>query len=134
MVSFKGISVDEILNSSGSSHNNLNSTFLQSFGVLSKFSASDQTSALDFQEFTEAEHGPVVLKGEFSSGGDDQSLTFWGVVVDNLEGSDGEGGSFSGSRLGLSDDVVFLDNGKDSFLLDDGGFLEAESWIEGGIP
>lgn len=48
MVSFKGISVDEILNSSGSPHDNLNSTFFQSFGVLSKFSASDQTSALDF--------------------------------------------------------------------------------------
>ena len=77
MVSFKGISVDEILNSSGSSNDNLNSAFLQSFRILSKFSAPDQTSALDFQELTEAEHGSVVLKCEFSGGGDDQGLTFW---------------------------------------------------------
>ena len=68
----------------------------------------------------------MVLEGQFSGGSDDDCLALRGVVVDSLEGSNREGGSFSCARLGLGDDVVLVDDGEDALLLDDGGFFETE--------
>lgn len=51
-----------------------------------------------------------------------QEIRSW---TDLLEDRDGEGGGLSGSRLGLGDDIVSLDDGDDGSLLDGGRSLES---------
>ena len=55
-------------------------------------------------------------------------------MVDDLQGSDGESGSFSSSRLSLCDDIVFIDDREDGFLLDGGGLFEPECFILSCVP
>lgn len=123
----EGFSVDKIFYSSWSAYNHLNSSFLERLGILSEVSSSDKASSSDFKELAEAENVFVVLEGELTSGSDDDGLTLGRGIVEELEDSDGESGSFACARLSLGDDVVFVDDGEDALLLDDGGFFEAES-------
>ena len=67
------------------------------------------------------------LLGQLPSGGQDQSLAARVLGVDLLKDRDGEGGGFAGSGLGLGDDIVSLDAGNNSTLLDSRGFLETVS-------
>lgn len=72
---------------------------------------------LNVQEISEGDNDLLNLLSEFSSGSKDQSLTLSDGVVDLLKDTDGEGSSFSCSRLSLGNDIVVFKNRHDSSLL-----------------
>ena len=126
-VGFQCFLFDHVLDSAGSAYNDLNSSIPECFLVSTGVSAADATTGGDFEELAEAEDDFVYLLGEFTSRCHDDGLTMRRLGVDQLEDSDGESGGLAGSGLRLSDGVLLADDGEDAFLLDDGGFFEAES-------
>lgn len=73
------------------------------------------------------------LNSQFPRGGKDQGLGLTDGGVDGLEDGDGEGGGFTGTGLGLSDDVSAGGDGLDGSLLDGGGFLEVCRYEESDV-
>jgi len=48
----------------------------------------------------------VILEGKLSGGSNDNSLTLGRAIVNSLKHTNGEGGSFTGSRLGLCNNIA----------------------------
>lgn len=67
------------------------------------------------------------LLGEFTGGGKDEGLAVGDGQVKTLEDTNGEGGSLSGTRLSLGDDVHALHEGHNGTLLNGRGLLETIS-------
>ena len=61
---------------------------------------------------------------QLASGRKDKSLAFALGYINGLKYGDGKGGCLSGTGLGLGNDIMSLDTGKDRTLLNSGGFLE----------
>ena len=57
------------------------------------------------QEVSQSPHDLLNLLGQFSGGGQDQSLAFKLVIVQSLQDAGTKGGSLPSARLGLLDDV-----------------------------
>lgn len=73
--------------------------------------------ALDTHVVTKSDHDLLNLLCELTSRRKDERLGALDVGVELLEDGDGEGGGLAGTGLGLGDDIVALDNGNDSTLL-----------------
>ena len=69
-------------------------------------------------------HNFLDLLSQFTSGGKDKSLALKNRGVDLLENTNGEGGSLSGSRLGLRNGIESLNERENSPLLDSRRTLE----------
>jgi hypothetical protein len=67
-----------------------------------------QGSYFDVQEISKGDNDLLNLLSEFSCRSKDQGLTLSDSMVDFLKNTDGKGGGFAGSRLGLSNDIVIL--------------------------
>jgi hypothetical protein len=93
-------------------------TFLKDPDVLTDNSPSNTSMTLDVQEISEGNDNLLDLLCKFACRCKDQSLTLFGVVVNLLKDTDGKGGSFASTRLGLGDDIAVLENGHDGSLLD----------------
>jgi len=78
----------------------------ESIAVFSKISATDETTGLDFEELAQAKDVLVILEGKLSGGSNDNSLTLGRAIVNSLKHTNGEGGSFTGSRLGLCNNIA----------------------------
>ena len=110
------------------------SAIFQGLSILPGIGASDATSGVDFNELAETEDDLVDLLSELSGGGKDDGLAFGRLGVDKVEQANGKGGSFAGSWLCLGDGVLFADDGDNTLLLNDGGLLEAKSWVKDCLP
>ena len=66
---------------------------------------------------------PLDLLGELPGWGEDESLGLLHAGVDILQDADGESTCLTGTRLGLSESVSSLDDGKNALLLDLRGLL-----------
>lgn len=121
--------------------------------VFAHVRAADASMALGAHEIAKCDHDLLDLLGELSRWGQDQSLTFLKNVfcrhrrmenlrrvaqsavqthylqrsIDLLQNGNGERSSFSGSRLGLSDDIMPFDARDNCTLLYSGRFLETVS-------
>ena len=73
--------------------------------------------ALDVHVVTQGQNDLLDLHGQLASGRQTEDLSFADSGVDGLQKSDGKGGRFAGSGLGLSDDVAAFDDGFDGSLL-----------------
>lgn len=62
--------------------------------------------ALNVHEITDSNNDLLDLLGQLTGGGEDQGLALLDVGVELLEDRDRESGSLSGTRLGLSDNIV----------------------------
>lgn len=79
---------------------------LKGLHIITNASAANASVALDVHEVTNSDDDLLNLLGELTGRSKDQSLALLEVVVDLLEDGDREGGGLSGTRLGLSDDIV----------------------------
>jgi hypothetical protein len=86
--------------------------------------SADAGMALDVHVVTKCQHNGLDLGCEFAGGGEDEGLGFADSDIDGLEDGNGECGSFTGTRLGLGDDVAALGDGEDGALLDRRGFFK----------
>ena len=126
VVGLQGLPLDEIFDPAGGADNNLDAAISEGIPIFLGVGAADAASGADVEELTEAEDDLVDLLREFTSGGEDDGLAFWGLGVDELEDSDGKGGGFACAGLRLSDGVSFVDDGQNTLLLNDGWLLKTE--------
>jgi hypothetical protein len=104
----------------------MDASISKSLFIFSWISSSDAASRVNFQEFAEAKDNFVNLLSEFSGGGQDDSLAVGRLGINKLEDTDSESCSFACSGLSLGNGVFFVDDWKNSLLLNDGGFFETE--------
>lgn len=98
--------LDHVLDTAGGTDNDLG-TVTESSHVLTDVGTTDTGVALKtLHEVTDGNNDLLDLLGQLTSGGKDQSLAALDLDVDLLQSGDGEGGSLTSTRLGLSDDIV----------------------------
>jgi len=116
--------LDHVEDTTGSTNNDLDT--ITEFGhVITDVGASNTGQRGDTHVVAEGDHDFVDLEGKLTGGRKDDSLSVLDVRVEALEDGDGEGGGLSCARLGLSDNVMTLDNGDNGPLLDGGRTFEA---------
>lgn len=93
------------MNTAGSTDNDLGTT-TEGSHVLTDVGTTNTGVAIDFHEVTNGNNDLLDLLGQLTGGSKDQSLASLQIGVNLLESGNGEGGSLSGTRLGLSDDIV----------------------------
>ena len=93
------------MNTAGGTDNDLG-TLTEGSHVLTDVGTTNTGVAIDFHEVTNGNNDLLDLLGQLTGGSKDQSLAGLNIGVDLLESGNGEGGSLSGTRLGLSDDIV----------------------------
>ena len=97
---------------------------LEGLHVVADAGATNASMAFHVHEVANSNHDLLDLLSQFTGGGEDQSLALVDGGVDLLENGDGESGRLASSGLSLSDDIVTLDNGHDSTLLNGRGSLK----------
>ena len=110
-------SVNHVDDSTWSTNNNLD-TGLEGLNVAAHGSTTDGGMDGDFQVQTNGGDDLLDLQGQLSGGGQDQSLGGLEILINVLQSRDGEGGGLTGTRLGLSQNVLTLGDWQDSSLLD----------------
>lgn len=85
--------------------------------ILANFCATNARMNLDIQVITECQEDTLDLLGEFASWSQDKCLCVPQIRIDSLQNSNGKGGSFTCSRLGLRNDISTTCNGKNCTLL-----------------
>jgi hypothetical protein len=80
--------------------------------------------AFSIQVVTESDDDLLNLLGQLTSGGKDKGLSLLLRDVKFLKDGDGEGSGLSSTRLGLGNDIVILQDGKNGTLLNGGGTFE----------
>lgn len=120
------------MDTAGGTDNDLR-TILEGLHVLTDAGATNAGVALNVHEVANSDHDLLNLLGQLASGGKDQGLASLDVGVDLLENGNGESGSLSSTGLGLSDDIVALDDGHDRTLLDSRRTLETIGVDCGGV-
>lgn len=118
---------DEVEDTPGGAHHDVDSALLEAFLVFGDDSAAHAGVAHDFEELADAHDDSLDLLGELTGGGQDEGLAVGGLGVDELENTNRKGCSLAGSGLRLGDGVAALDDGKNASLLDDRGLLKAIS-------
>lgn len=83
--------------------------------------------ARDVHVVTESEDNGLDLHSQFSGWGEDQGLGLPQVGIDGLKHWDRKRRGFTGTGLGLCNDISATDDGDDRTLLDGGRFLEVVS-------
>jgi len=118
------LSGDHIEYTTGSSDDDLLRIGLESLNFDFHVVATNTSVTGGAHVVTKGENDLLDLLGQFTGGAEDESLSARSVDVDLLEARDGEGGGFTGTGLGLRDDVVALGAWNDSSHLDGGRLLE----------
>lgn len=111
------------MDTAGGTDNDLGAV-LEGLHVVTDAGATDAGVALDAHEVANGDDDLLDLLGQLTRGGEDEGLARLDVGVDLLQNRDGEGGGLSGTGLGLSNDIVALDDGHDGALLNGRGALE----------
>ena len=98
----------------------------QSNCLLNHIQATEEERAPQRYERAEGFERGGDLGGQFSCRREDEGEQGLGLVEESLEDWEREGGSFSGSRLGNTDDVAVLKSERDCFGLDGCWLLVSE--------
>lgn len=122
-VGLEEATLDHVVNTAGGSDNDLGAV-LESLHVIAHTGSTNAGVALNVHEVTNGDNDLLDLLSQLTGGGENQSLALLHIGVDLLENGNGEGGSLPSTGLGLSDDIVALDNGHNRTLLDSRGALE----------
>ena len=99
-------------------------TVLEGLHVVTDAGTTNAGVALNVHEVANSDDNLLNLLSKLTGGSEDESLALLDAGVDLLEDRDGEGSGLSSTGLGLSNDIVALDDGHDSTLLDSRGALE----------
>ena len=97
--------LDHVLNTAWGTNDNLG-TLLKSLHIITDAGTTNASVALDVHEVSNGNNDLLDLLGQLTGWGKDQSLALLDVGVELLEDGDRESGSLSGTRLGLSNDIV----------------------------
>lgn len=119
----KSSSSNHIEYSTGSTGNDVLPIF-ELLDILSDTGTTDTGVALNVHIISQRENDVLNLNGQFTSGREDQGLTFSDRRIDRLENRDTEGGGLTGTGLRLSDDIPTGNDRQNSSLLDSRGLFE----------
>jgi len=119
----EGPTVDHIVHSTGSTDDNLNA-LLQLGHVLTNVGPADTGVAFNVHVVTESDDDLLDLLGKLTGRCEDEGLSPFDREVELLEDRDREGCGLASTGLGLSDDIVTLDDRDNRTLLDGGRTLE----------
>ena len=97
--------LDHIVDTARGANNDLG-TFLESLHVVTDAGAANAGMALDIHEVPNGDDDFLDLLGQFTGGGEDQSLALLDVGVKLLENRDRESSSLSRSGLGLGNNIM----------------------------
>ena len=98
-------SLNHVLDTTRGTDDNLG-TLLKSLHVITNAGTTNAGMALDVHEVTDGDNDFLDLLSQFTGGSKDQSLALLDVWVKLLEDGNGESSGLSGSRLGLSDNIM----------------------------
>jgi hypothetical protein len=98
-------SLNHVLDTTWGTDNDLR-TLLKSLHVITNAGTTNACVALNVHEVTNGDDDLLDLLGQFTRGGENESLALLDVGVKLLEDGDRESGGLSGSRLGLRDNIV----------------------------
>lgn len=126
LVGAENLAAQHVIDSAGGSDDDVNSG-LQLGNVISDASSTDARVAAGVEVVTKSDDDLLDLLSQLTGWGKDESLGLQKSEVELLEDTNGEGGSLSGSGLGLSDDIASLGEREDGTLLDGRGLLETIS-------
>ena len=119
----KGPAVDHVVDTTGGTDDDVN-TLLQFAHVLADVGPTNTGVAFNVHVVSESYDHLLDLLSKLAGRREDESLGAFDREVELLEDGDGEGRSLASTGLGLSDDIVTLDDGDDRTLLDGGRALE----------
>lgn len=122
-VGLEDSSLNHVVDSTGGSDNDVD-TLLDDSNVLGDRGTTNAGVALNLHVLAKGKHDLLDLVGQLSGGSNDQSLGLLNLLVNVLQSRNGEGGSLTGTGLGLSKNIVTLDDGENGSLLNGGGVLE----------
>jgi hypothetical protein len=128
LVGLEETTLDHVLDTTRGSNNDLD-TILESLHVITDRGTANTGVALDVHEVTDGNNDLLDLLSKLTGGSKDKSLALLDVGVDLLENGDGESSGLSGTRLGLSNNIVTLDDRENSTLLDSRGTLETFAMV-----
>jgi hypothetical protein len=105
VVGLQDTTLDHVVDTAGGTNNDLGAV-LESLHVVANAGAANAGVALNVHEVTDGDNDLLDLLGELTGGGEDKRLAGLDVGVDLLQGGDGEGSRFTGTGLGLRNDIV----------------------------
>ena len=123
IVGLEGLAAGHVVDAAGGADDNVDAG-LELAHVLADVDTADGGVALDAEVVTEGDHDLLDLLGELTGGGEDKGLGLPEGGVQLLEDGDGKSSGLPGTRLGLGNHVVPLDDGDDGALLDGRGLLK----------
>jgi hypothetical protein len=122
-VSAEEAALDHVVDTARGSDNDLGAV-LKSLHVITDAGATNAGVALDVHEVTNGNDDLLDLLGKLTGRSKDESLALLDRGVNLLENGNGESSRLASTRLGLGNDIVTLDDGHDSALLDSRGALK----------
>jgi hypothetical protein len=105
VVRLQDTTLDHVLDSARSTNDDLGA-LLESLHVITDAGAANTGVALNVHEVSDGNYNLLDLLGKLASGGEDESLAGLDIGVQLLEDGDGEGSRFTGTGLGLRNDIV----------------------------
>jgi hypothetical protein len=93
------------VNTTWSTNDNLG-TLLKSLHIITDAGTTNASVALDVHEVANGNNDLLDLLSQLTSWGENQGLALLDIGVELLENGDGESGGLSGTRLGLSNNIV----------------------------
>ncbi|RUP43116.1 hypothetical protein BC936DRAFT_137585 [Jimgerdemannia flammicorona] len=116
VISFKGATVDHVVDAAGSAHYDVGAG-LELLNVLTDVSAADASVAVHVHEIAEGDDDLLDLLRQFAGGSEDEGLALVDVHIELLEDGNGEGGGLAGTGLGLGNDIMTLHDRENGALL-----------------
>jgi len=128
LANVKILLVDQLLNTTGSTNDDVRAVCLEDILVLLNRDTAEEDLGLDLREVLgEAKELLANLEGKLTSVAQDDCVHTLGTHIRDelLEGSQDEDGSLTRTRLGLAENVLTVDSLRKAFLLNFGGVLES---------
>jgi hypothetical protein len=123
VVGLEDATLDHVVDTARSADNDLG-TVLEGLHVVTDAGAANAGVALNLHEVADGNNDLLDLLGKLTGGSEDEGLASLDGGIDLLEDRDREGGGLAGTGLGLSNNIVALDDGHDGALLNSRGALE----------
>lgn len=125
-VGVENSTADNVVDTAGGTDNDVN-TSVDSSGILLDGGTTDTGVADNAEGVTKTQNDLLDLEGKLTSGSKEESLGLGNAQVNVLENRDREGSGLTGTGLSLGKNIVTLDNGENSTLLNGRGRLETVS-------
>ena len=119
----EGPAVDHVVDTTGGANDNVD-TLLQLAHILTDVGSTDAGVTFYVHVVSESDDDLLNLLSKLTGRCEDEGLGAFNRKVELLEDGDGESCGLSSTGLGLSDDIVTLDDGDDRTLLDGRRTLE----------